>query len=100
MVRLSHRIQALTDQTILDEYFMTTNQLNSWQARCAEALSEYYFTIMYRPGKPNTKADTLTRGDDEVAQQDGVEAEYRTRAFLSKYQVDILNSLSTRPHYT
>jgi transposase InsO family protein len=81
------RIKVYTDHKAL-EYFMTTKQLTGRQARWAEALSEYYFMIMYRAGKQNGKADALTRRDDEVLAQDGVKAEYRTRAFLSQDQVD------------
>src|SRR3981081_4703073 len=44
--------------------------------------------IMYRAGKQNQKADALTRRDDEVTAQDGIKAQYRTRAFLSQDQVD------------
>ena len=67
---------------------MTTKQLTSRQARWAEALSEYYFMIMYRSGKKNGKADALTRRDDEVEAQNGVKTEYRTKAILSQDQVD------------
>jgi hypothetical protein len=48
------------------EYFITTKQLNGRQARWTEALSEYYFIIIYQAGKQNSKADVLTRRDDEV----------------------------------
>jgi transposase InsO family protein len=81
------RIQIYTDHKAL-EYFMTTKQLTGRQARWAEALSEYYFMIMYRKGRQNAKADALTRRDDEVQAQNGVKAEYRTHAFLSQDQVD------------
>ena len=67
---------------------MTTKQLTGRQARWAEALSKYYFMIMYRAGRQNAKADALTRRDDEVATQDGVKSTYRTKAFLSQDQVD------------
>jgi hypothetical protein len=62
---------------------MTTKQLTGWQARWAKALAEYYFIIMYRTRKQNAKADALTRRDDEVEIQDGIKAEYWTKAFLS-----------------
>jgi hypothetical protein len=44
--------------------------------------------IIYRAGKQNSKADVLTRRDDEVEAQDGVKAEYYTKAFLSQDQID------------
>ena len=82
-----NQIQIYTDHKAL-EYFMTTKQLTIHQARQAEALSEYYFMIMYQPGKQNTKADTLTQRDDETKSQDRVKTEYRTCVFLSQDQVD------------
>ena len=39
---------------------MTTKHLTACQA---EALSEYYFLIIYQLGKQNAKADALTRRD-------------------------------------
>jgi transposase InsO family protein len=83
----ANRIKVYTDHKAL-EYFMTTKQLTAWQARWAEALSEYYFMIMYWAGKQNTKADALTQRDNEVAAQDGIKTQYQTRAFLSQDQVD------------
>ena len=55
---------------------MTTKQLTGRQARWAEALSEYYFTIMNRSGKQKAKADALTRREQETGLQDEVKAEY------------------------
>ena len=59
------RIKIYTDHRAL-EYFMSTKQLTARQARWAEALSDYYFEIMYQDGKKNQKADALTRRDEEV----------------------------------
>ena len=55
----SSRIKIYMDHKAL-EYFMTTKQLTSRQAWWAEVLSQFFFTIMYHPGKQNTKADALT----------------------------------------
>ena len=66
-----------TDHKAL-EYFMTTKQLNQRQARWAEALAEFYFTIAYRSGKQNKKADTLTRREQDVGAQDAVKHAHRT----------------------
>jgi transposase InsO family protein len=81
------RIKIYTDHRAL-EYFMTTKRLTARQARWAEALSQYYFLIMYRAGKENAQADALTIRDEEIEAQNGVKDEYRTRAFLSQDQVD------------
>jgi hypothetical protein len=50
----------LTDHKNL-EYFTTTKLLNSRQARWAEELAAFDFTISYRPGPLNVRADALTR---------------------------------------
>ena len=84
---LAMPVKVYTDHKAL-EYFMTTKQLTGRQARWAEALSEYYFMIMYRAGKENGKADALTRRDDETEAQDGVKADYQTCLFLSQDQVE------------
>ena len=81
------RIQIYTDHRAL-EYFMTTKALTARQARWAEALASYCFTIQYRPGKENGKADALTRRTDDTAHQDAMKAEYRTKAMFSKDQID------------
>ena len=81
------QFQIYTDHKAL-EYFMTTKQLTGRQAQWAEALSEYYFTIMYWLSKQNTKADVLTQWEQETDLQDEVKAEYQTCAFLSRDQVD------------
>ena len=42
------------------EYFMTTKKLTPRQARWAEYLSKYNFTISYQSGRKNDKSDALT----------------------------------------
>src|SRR5208282_4967836 len=83
----SSRIQIYTDHQAL-EYFMTTKQLTSRQARWAEILSQFFFTIMYRPGRQNAQADALTRREQDVGPQDELKAQYRTRALLQPDQLD------------
>ena len=67
---------------------MTTKQLTSRQARWAEILSQFFFTIMYRPGRQNAQADALTRREQDVEPQDELKAQYRTRALLQLDQLD------------
>jgi len=43
------------------KYFMTKKLLNRRQARWSEFLTRFDYEIVYRPGKSNGKADTLTR---------------------------------------
>jgi transposase InsO family protein len=55
----------LTDHKNL-EYFTTTKMLNSRQARWAEELAGFDFTITYRPGPLNVRADALTRRPQDL----------------------------------
>jgi transposase InsO family protein len=85
--RKQDRFEIYTDHKSL-EYFMTTKQLTARQARWAEALSEYYFIITYRPGKDNIQADALTRRNDEVASQDQLKKEIRQQVLLTADKLD------------
>lgn len=85
--RKQDRFEIYTDHKSL-EYFMTTKQLTARQARWAEALSEYYFIITYRPGKDNVQADALTRRNDEVASQDRLKKEIRQQVLLAADKLD------------
>ena len=81
------------------EYFMTTKKLSARQARWAEFLSRYHFTLMYRAGKSNERADALSRRIEEVKSQDQVMAEYRTQTLLPAAKIDprILDDLELTP---
>jgi len=59
----------LTDHKNL-EYFTTTKMLNSRQARWAEELAGFDFTITYRPGPLNVRADALTRRPQDLPTDD------------------------------
>ena len=86
--RKRDRFEIYTDHKSL-EYFMTTKQLTARQARWAEALSEYYFIIRYRPGKDNVQADALTRRNDDIASQDQLKKEVRKQVLLTTDQLDL-----------
>lgn len=47
------------------KYFMTTKALNQRQVRWSEQLADFWFRLIYRPGKDNDQADALSRWDDE-----------------------------------
>jgi transposase InsO family protein len=81
------RIQIFTDHKAL-EYFMSTKQLTARQARWAEILSEFFFTIMYRPGSKNAGADSLSRREQDVQAQDELKLAIRNQALLSTDQLD------------
>ena len=62
---LANPTQVYSDHKAL-EYFMTTKNLSTRQARWAELLSRYHFKIIYRAGKANQKADALTRREEDI----------------------------------
>ncbi len=67
---------------------MTTKQLTARQARWAEILSQFFFTIMYQSGKDNLKADVLSRQEEDIEAQNKVKGEIRTRSLLRPDQID------------
>jgi transposase InsO family protein len=87
LARTDHKVKVVTDHKAL-EYFMTSKELNGRQARWAEALSEFFFTITYRPGRKNEKADALTRRDQDTEDLQATKKRHRTQQFLTDDQVD------------
>lgn len=71
---LAQPLKVYSDYKAL-EYFMTTKNLSARQARWAELLSRYHFTIMYWPGQSNQKADALTRREEDTYAQNLVKKE-------------------------
>lgn len=82
-----NRVKVFTDHKAL-EYFMTTKELTGRQARWAEFLAEFCFMIMYRPGKLNTVADTLSRRQQDVDPQTARRRALRKQALLTDPQID------------
>ena len=74
------------------EYFATTKVLSRRQARWAEFLSEFWFKVVYRPGRLNQKADILSRRRDDTM---GEEAEATPRSLLKPGQW-VANSASVK----
>ena len=89
------KVNVYTDHEAL-KYFMTTKKLNQRQARWAELLSAFYFEIVYRPGKKNIVADTLTRREQDIGPQEVLKSSARESTLLSPAQVDprILETLA------
>ena len=71
----------LTDHKSL-EHFSTKRKLNARQTRWAELLSQYNYTLTYRPGVRNAATDALSRKTDHTkTQQEKADAE-RTMALF------------------
>ncbi|MBW0572876.1 hypothetical protein O181_112591 [Austropuccinia psidii MF-1] len=63
LLSLSNSFEVLTDHSSF-QYFMSSKVLTCCQARWTEFLSEFHFTITYRPGRLATFPDALSRWDD------------------------------------
>ncbi|MBW0557061.1 hypothetical protein O181_096776 [Austropuccinia psidii MF-1] len=63
LLSLSNSFEVLTDHSSL-QYFMSSKVLNRHQARWAEFLSEFHFTITYLPGRLAPLPDALSRRDN------------------------------------
>ncbi|MBW0574918.1 hypothetical protein O181_114633, partial [Austropuccinia psidii MF-1] len=63
LLSLSSPFEVLTDNSSL-QYFMSSKVLTRHQARWAEFLSKFYFSITYCPGCLATLPDALSHWDD------------------------------------
>ncbi|MBW0560730.1 hypothetical protein O181_100445 [Austropuccinia psidii MF-1] len=63
LLSLSNPFEVFTDHYSL-QYFMSSKVFTLFQARWAEFLSEFHFTITYRPGRLATLPDALSHWDD------------------------------------
>jgi hypothetical protein len=61
---------------------MTTKQLNQRQARWAEVLAKFYFSIVYRPGSKNVLANTLSCCEQDIGRQEALGKAHRTQVLL------------------
>src|SRR6266705_2213365 len=90
-------IQVVSDHKAL-EYFMTTKALTARQARWADVLSQFNFTIMYRPGATN-RADALTRHEQDLNKQMAIKTSLHTQTLLRLEHLNpqIQAELNTEP---
>ena len=71
------------------EHFMTTKQLNCWQAHWAKFLSEFSFKISYRPGKQGKKPDILTHCSQNFLKNiEDLQQQHQFQILLQDHQLD------------
>ncbi|MBW0516547.1 hypothetical protein O181_056262 [Austropuccinia psidii MF-1] len=63
LLSLSDSFEVLIDHSSL-QYFMSSKVLTHCQARCAEFLSEFHFSITYHPGRLATLPNALSHWDN------------------------------------
>ncbi|MBW0547136.1 hypothetical protein O181_086851 [Austropuccinia psidii MF-1] len=79
LLSLSSTFEVLTNPSSL-QYFLSSKILTRWQAHRAEFLSEFHFSITYRPGCFATLPDALPHWDDAYPE--------RAEDFISKNQMN------------
>jgi hypothetical protein len=82
------QFKIITDHKNL-EYFMTTRTLSERQVRWSHLLSQFNFTIAYRPGKQGGLPDALTRREQDLpAEKEDERLAYRRLQLLGKHQCE------------
>lgn len=90
----AHPIAVLSDHKNL-AYFINTKQLNWQQARWSEYLSQFTFTITYRPGKQGAKPKALTRRSGDLYEEWDERLLHQSQTVLKTENLDLeLNSLA------
>jgi hypothetical protein len=79
-------VKVVTDHKGL-ETFMSTKQLNRRQARWAEFLAGFDFTISYRPGSQNGVADALSRRSQDIDSNRAADVDFRQQAILKPHNL-------------
>ncbi|MBW0581693.1 hypothetical protein O181_121408, partial [Austropuccinia psidii MF-1] len=110
LLSLSNSFEVLTDHSSF-QYFMSSKVLTRRQARWAEFLSEFHFTITYPPGRLATLPDALSRQDNvypergvdfisknpqnfhQIIKQDGIE-----ESIFFSIKVEIFSDLVEKIH--
>jgi hypothetical protein len=86
------RILVYSDHRSL-EYFMTTKVLNARQARWSDIMAPFNFRIEYTPGKSNTRADILSRREQDLGKLKSAQEDNRSRVLLGPHRLhDRINS--------
>lgn len=88
-----HPFVILTDHKNL-EYLRSAKRLNPRQARWAMFFTRFDFTVTYRPGSKNVKADALSRQTDEPERSGNTENILPETLLLAPVQWDIMTEIS------
>ncbi|KAL0199796.1 hypothetical protein M9458_002983, partial [Cirrhinus mrigala] len=88
-----HPFTVLTDHRNL-EYIRSAKQLNHRQARWALFFTRFNFSVTYRPGSHNTKADALSRLHDSHMSPSTNEPILSPNIIVAPVQWDILMEIS------
>ncbi|KAL0195822.1 hypothetical protein M9458_009394, partial [Cirrhinus mrigala] len=88
----THPFQVITDHKNL-EYIKGAERLNPRQARWALFFTRFQFTVTYRPGSKNSKADALSRRHDPPLEQQPPEPILPPTVILAPISRDIMEEI-------
>ncbi|KAL0148450.1 hypothetical protein M9458_056260 [Cirrhinus mrigala] len=88
-----HPFTILTDHKNL-EYLRSAKRLNPRQARWALFFTRFNFTVTYRPGTKNTKADSLSRMTESTDQPNTNETIIPENLLVAPVQWDIVTNIN------
>ncbi|KAK3553596.1 hypothetical protein QTP70_005767, partial [Hemibagrus guttatus] len=87
-----HPFQVLTDHRNL-EYLRGDKRLNPRQARWALFFTRFQFTVTYRPGSKNGKADALSRGFETTSEPTQIEPILPVTAILAPARWNLMEEI-------
>ncbi len=87
-----HPFQVITDHKNL-EYVKSAKRLNPRQARWSLFFSRFQFTVTYRPGSKNSKADALSRRHDPPFQEHSPEPILPPSVIIAPVNWDIMEEI-------
>ncbi|KAK3529717.1 hypothetical protein QTP86_000826 [Hemibagrus guttatus] len=87
-----HPFQVLTDHRNL-EYLRAAKRLNPRQARWALFFTRFQFTVTYRPGSKNRKADALSRGFETTSELTQIEPILPVTAILAPVRWNLVEEI-------
>ncbi len=88
----THPFIVLTDHKNL-EYLRSAKRLNPRQARWALFFTRFRFTVTYRPGTKNTKADALSCQTEKVNQTNNNDNIIPKKIIVAPVQWDIMTEI-------
>ncbi len=90
----THPFIVLTDHKNL-EYLRLAKRLNPRQARWALFFTRFHFTVTYRPGTKNTKADALSRQTESAEYSSPSRISFQRKILLAPVQWDVMTEITT-----
>ncbi|KAL1269106.1 hypothetical protein QQF64_031395 [Cirrhinus molitorella] len=93
----THPFTILTDHKNL-EYLRAAKRLNPRQARWALFFTRFQFTVSYRPGTKNAKADALSRQEESSHKPENHESILPSNLLLAPVLWDIITEISQFNH--